>query len=124
MTPNQEDQTTVTDTEKNPVYLVTDEQGSPLGVFDADEITTEGTRLAFAMAAVCDDEQELLRVQEETLTRVGSSAYGYVCANAIATMAQCILAPTFEITREYGWNVQRAMAAIARGEDPTEEKQS
>ncbi|HEV2784683.1 MAG TPA: hypothetical protein VGX25_35310 [Actinophytocola sp.] len=102
----------------NPVYLVTDEHGEPLGTFDPDLITTEGTRFAFDLAAVCDDPAAMQHVQRETLARVGSATFGYVAASALGVMAEHILAPTFEVCRVYGTDLQVAMAAIARGETP------
>lgn len=101
-----------------PIYLVTAEDGSPLGMFDPDQISTEGTKFAFDLARVCDDPAEILRVQEETLERVGSASYGYVCANALAVMAEYILGPSFEVARAYGTDLQAGMRDIAEGRQP------
>lgn len=101
-----------------PLYVVTDDAGTPIGMFDADVITTEGTKLAFAMAAVCDDRAALLRVQEETLSRVGPDSYGYIAGNALAVMSEHILGPTFKVARAYGTDLQAGMAAIAEGRTP------
>lgn len=106
------------DTNDNPLYVVTDDNGQPIGVFDVDVITTEGTKLAFAMAAVCDDKDALLQVQQDLLNRVGPDSFGYIVGNALAVMAEHILAPTFAVTRAYGTDVQAGMAAIANGKDP------
>jgi hypothetical protein len=108
----------MTNPDNNPLYFVTDDNGQPIGVFDVDVITTEGTKLAFAMAAVCDDKDALLRVQQDTLNRVGPDSFGYIVGNALAVMAEYILGPTFKVTRAYGNDLQAGMAAIARGEQP------
>jgi hypothetical protein len=103
-------------------YLVTDEHGQPLGMFQPEMITDEGSRFAFALAAVCDDPEAIQRVQRETLGRVGSATFGYVCASALGVLAEHILAPSFEVTRAYGTDLQAGMRDIAEGKDPVSGK--
>lgn len=108
----------MTDDNPNPIYFVTDENGSPLGLFDAQQITDEGHRFAFELAAVCDDPEALKRVQAETLQRVGSSSFGYVSANALTLMAEVILNGAFEVCRAHGTDLQAGMRDLGEGRLP------
>jgi hypothetical protein len=99
-------------------YMIVGDNEEPIGMVDMDIITTEGTKFAFALAAACNDEQAVARIQAETLARVGTKSFGYVCANALGVMTTEILAPTFEVTRTYGTDLQEGMRRIAAGETP------
>lgn len=99
-------------------YMIVGDNGEPIGMADMDMLTTEGTQFAFALAAVCNDEQAVARLQAETLTRVGVESFGYVLANALGVMTTEILAPTFEVTRAMGHDLQEGMRRIAAGEKP------
>lgn len=98
--------------------LLVDGSGAPAGMVSPRVILEEGSRLAFAMAAVCDDEGALVRVQEETLSRVGSDSYGYIAGAALSFMAETILAGAFAVAKAHGTDLQPDMAAFARGETP------
>lgn len=99
-------------------YLVESEHGEPLGLFDPEHISDEGCRFAFALAAVAGDETATRHVEQETLTRVGSSAFGYVAASALHYLAGEILAPCFDYARATGTDLQAGMRAIRDGEQP------
>lgn len=99
-------------------YIVTDDNGQPLGVFDQDQIISDGTRFAFELAAVCDDEIAIKHIQVETLTRVGVEAFGYVCASALEAMTAHILTGAFAVAKAHGTDLQAGMAAIAEGRTP------
>lgn len=99
-------------------FLVMSEQGEPIGVFNPQQIIDEGTKFAFDLAAVCDSPILVKQVQQKTLERVGSEMFGYVCANALDVMTEHILAPSFELAKAYGTDLQAGMAAIAKGEHP------
>lgn len=103
--------------EADDVLLVGD-NGEPIGMISPKVILEEGSRLAFKMAAVCDDEGSLVRVQEETLSRVGSDSYGYIAGAALSFMAETILAGAFAVAKAHGTDLQPDMAKFARGESP------
>lgn len=95
--------------------LLVGENGEPLGTVSPREILDEGSRLAFGLAAVCDDKTAMQRLLGETLRRVGTANIGYVSAAALSVMAEHILAGAFAVTKAYGTDLQ---AGIARGETP------
>lgn len=105
--------------DNNSTHLVVDDNGLPVGIFDADQITDEGTRFAFALAAVCDDPDALQRVQAETLARVGTASFGYVAASALGVMTEHILSPSFEVAEAHGTDLRSGMRAIASGRNPS-----
>ncbi|MER7459216.1 hypothetical protein [Micromonospora sp. NPDC126480] len=99
-------------------YVIVGDDGQPLGVTNMTMITDEGTKLAFAFAAHCDDAAALDRIQTDTLTRVGPDTFGYVCANALRTLAEHILSPSFDVAQAHGTDLRAGMRAIAQGEQP------
>ncbi|MEV5691135.1 hypothetical protein [Micromonospora globbae] len=99
-------------------FLIQDDDGKPVGLLDMTAITDEGTRLAFAFAAHCDDPAALDRIQTETLARVGVAAFGYVCANALRTITEHVLNPSFAVAAAHGTDLRTGMRAIAEGRQP------
>lgn len=79
-------------------FLIDENDGSPLGIVDADQIQSDAVVLAYAMATFSDDPEELDRIAAETLTRVGSEGYGFVAAAALRMMTQHILEPVLAVT--------------------------
>lgn len=102
----------------NDMYVLVGDQGEPVAMIDMEKITDEGTKLAFALAAHSNDPAEMDRVQVETLTRVGTEAFGYVAACALRTMAEHILSPSFGVAEAHGTDLRAGMKAIAEGRDP------
>lgn len=102
----------------NDIYMIVGDDGEPLGMVDMDEIQTEGTRLAFAMAAVSNDPDALDRVQAAFLDRVGVASFHYVVASALRVMTEHILSPSFDVAMAYGTDLREGMRKIAAGEDP------
>jgi hypothetical protein len=99
-------------------YMIVDGNGEPLGMLDLDAIHEEGTKFAFALAAVCNDPDALDRLQYETLRRVGVASFHYIVANALRVMAQHILSPSFDVARAHGTDLRAGMRAIAEGRQP------
>lgn len=99
-------------------YMIVGDDGEPIAMADMNQITDAGTRLAFAFAANADDPAALDRIQVETLTRVGAGAFGYVCANALRTMTEHILSPSFDVAEAHGTDLRAGMRAIAEGRQP------
>lgn len=100
-------------------YLIVDDHGSPIGMADMDQITTDGTKLAFALAACCDDPAAMDRVQAQTLARVGTGTFGYVAACAVRILAAEILSPTLDVAAAHGSDLRAGIRRIAAGEEPT-----
>jgi hypothetical protein len=98
--------------------LVSDEHGTPLGVFRMDQIESDGVDFAFALAAVSGDDVAITSVVAETLNRVGSSAFGYVAASALKIMTTEILEPALVVTDTVGIDLRSGLRRIAAGEDP------
>jgi hypothetical protein len=98
--------------------LLVGDGGAPVGMVSPRVILEEGSRFAFELAAVCDDKAALVRVQEATLSRVGSDSYGYIAGAALSFMAETILAGAFAVAKAYGTDLQPDMAAFACGETP------
>lgn len=103
----------------NSTHLVVDDNGLPIGIFDADMITDEGTRFAFALAAACDEPDAVQRIQAETLARVGTASFGYVAASALSVMVEHILSPSFDVAQAHGTDLRAGMRAIAEGRSPS-----
>lgn len=100
------------------VYMVVDDDGMPIGLFDRDKIEQEGVTLAFRLASVCDLEDEVAAAMEETLKRVGDEAFGYIATSALAIMARQILDPTLRVTDTMGVFLRPGLHKIANGENP------
>lgn len=79
-------------------YLVSDEDGEPLGVFDIDQVQAQATRLAFDMAEACGDRAKLEAVTARHLTEAGTSGFGYVAAAALSILARQVLDPVLQVT--------------------------
>lgn len=99
-------------------YLVTDDNGEPLGVFNADAIEAEGAKYAHALAAACDDPAALDRINGQTLARVGVESFGYVAANALRVMTEHVLSPCLDVAAAHGTDLRVGLRAIADGRDP------
>ncbi len=104
-------------------YLVTDKSGAPTGIVDADLIVDQATALAVALAAAADDEDRCVTIAGDLLEKVGSVEFGYICSNALLTMAVEILGPLLEATDAAGGNrrpiVRAVSAALLPDEHPS-----
>lgn len=78
-------------------YFVTDEAGLPLGMVNMDQVQADGTAMSYALAAAAGDRDELDRVADEWLERVGSSGFGYVAAVAARQLAEGVVAPLLDV---------------------------
>ncbi|GAB2818764.1 hypothetical protein [Lentzea nigeriaca] len=99
------------------VYMLVDDDGSPLGMVDMDRIETAGVRLAFEMAAACADVDAVDQVVSDTITRVGVDEFGYVAGSALAILVKQILAPTLVVTDRMGLDLRTMLRNIANGEN-------
>lgn len=97
------------------VYLVVDDDGSPIAMFDKGQIDSDGVKFAFALAAVCADEDAVDEVVAETLTRVGVDGFGYVAAAALSILVKEVLAPTLVVTDKVGIDLRTMLRSIADG---------
>lgn len=99
-------------------FVVTEDDGTPIGMVDMDQVHTEGTRFAFALAACCDSPAQMDRLQAETLTRIGAKAFGYTAAAALRVLAEHVLSPALNVATAAGHDLRPGIRAIARGEEP------
>lgn len=99
-------------------YMIVGDDGEPLGILDLDAIQDEGTKLAFNLAANCNDPEALDRIQAETLTRVGVASFHYIVANALRVMTEHILSPSFDVAQAHGTDLRAGMRAVAEGSQP------
>lgn len=95
-----------------PIVIV-DENGVPVGVADFDQIVEEGMRLAYRVAAVCDDEDQLDILLQDTFERLGET-YRFVLANALPTLAKYILSPTLDAAAATGFDFRAKLREIAQ----------
>lgn len=100
----------------NHTYLITGDDGEPIGVADMDQVVTAGTQLAFKLAGA-RSEYEVEGIQAAAVREHGK-AFGYVAASALGVVVREILHPTFEVCRAHGTDVQAGMRAIAEGRQP------
>ena len=81
-----------------PTYLLTDDNGLPLGFIDPDQITSQATRLAYDVAEHAGDPELIADVLEAHLTEAGTEAFGYVCTSALRILAEHVLDPALQVT--------------------------
>ncbi|SDY27394.1 hypothetical protein SAMN05661080_02909 [Modestobacter sp. DSM 44400] len=91
-------------------YLLTDDQGEPVGVADLDEINARGDRLAFALAAASNRPQEIERLLDEEIAAVGVREVRYVVAAALGTVVQDILEPLVMVAESAGVPIRERLA--------------
>ncbi len=78
-------------------YLVTDDDGNPVGVLDALLIVEHGTRLVADLVAAADDSDRCCDLVADLQATLGDVAYRYACTSALLTMTADVLAPTLKI---------------------------
>lgn len=101
-------------------YLLTGDDGAPIGMIDVDLIQAEGTALSYAMAAAAGDLEQLDAITAATLQRVGTDAFGYIVAVAARQLAEGVVAPLLEVVdrvREVGVVVPDLRAGLADARD-------
>lgn len=103
----------------NTTFLVTDEDGVPAAVVHPDQVITTATSLAFRLAAVAGDRPAVDRVMAQTLSAVGAEAFGYVCAGALTTLTNEILAGALDVADAAGIHLRPGLVALAEGRDPS-----
>lgn len=102
------------------IYMLTGDEGVPLGMIDVDLIQAEGTALSYALAAAAGDPVQLDEITAATLQRVGTDAFGYVVAVAARQLAEGVVAPLLEVldrVREVGTVVPDLRAGLADARD-------
>ncbi|MBB5785988.1 hypothetical protein [Jiangella mangrovi] len=99
-------------------YFVVSDDNEPIGIFNLDQVETEATRYAHALAAASDDPAALDRINAETLARVGVDSIGYVCASALRIVVEHILSPVLDVAAAHGTDLREGLRAIADGRDP------
>lgn len=100
-------------------FIVTDSEGVPTAVVNPDQIITTATRLAFRLAAAAGDRAAVDRVMAETLSAAGANGFGYVCAGALNTLVNEVLAGALDVTDAAGIHLRPGLAALAEGRDPS-----
>lgn len=100
-------------------HFLTTDDGQPLGVVDVSQIQNQGARLAFRLAASCDDPGRLGAIVAETLAAVGVGAFGFVAAAALRCLAEQVLDPALEAGEAAGVHLRTGLVALAEGRDPS-----
>lgn len=77
--------------------LTTDDDGIPNGVLDFDTVNRAATRLAFELAAVCDDEAAMDRVTRQYVDTLGGVTYRYAAALALKGLVVMVLRDAVEV---------------------------
>jgi hypothetical protein len=119
-----QDHTMTTPEPDDRVLLVHNGQGQPIGVFNLDDITSDGARYAYQLAAIADDPDAVGRLHRETLQRVGHQEYGYLAAAALNFMTIALLDGAFEAFRQLGFDPKVVLQQIVTAEEATREEPS
>jgi len=85
---------------------------------DPHKITTAGTKLAFALAANCNDDEAMDQINRDALIESGSSGFGYVAVCALRVMVEHILGPVLEAAEAAGVEMRSGLQDMADGIDP------
>ncbi|SJN39414.1 hypothetical protein [Luteococcus japonicus] len=95
------------------VFIV-DDDGMPIAGVDPEAIAAAGVRLAFDLAANCDDPEALDRITGQYLDQYGAAAFGYLAASALSIVVREVLAPTLQVTDAVGVDLRGGLRAAAR----------
>lgn len=96
-----------------PTFIV-DDQGMPIAAIDPDQIATYGVRLAFELAAHCDDPDQLERIFAQAIDTHGD-AFRYVAAAALKTVVRDVLEPLLQVTNAVGIDLRAGLTKCAQG---------
>lgn len=94
-------------------YMLTDDQGGPVGVVSLDAINARAEKLAYTLAAVSNRPQEIERLTTELLEEVGPREFGYIAAGALGIVVQDILEPLIEVAEAHGHPIRERLADSA-----------
>ena len=100
-------------------YIITDDNGMPIGSADIGQVQAEATVLAYRMAAYCDDPTELDRVATDAVATLGPDGFGYVAAAALRILAEHILEPTLQVTDALGVDLRPGLESGLRNAETT-----
>lgn len=74
-------------------HVIVDIDGTPLGVMDAIQTQADAKVLAYRIAAVSDDIEEVDRILSEELRRVGNVGFGFIALAALRIVIEHIVDP-------------------------------
>ncbi|MGN5238078.1 hypothetical protein [Rhodococcus sp. SJ-3] len=86
--------------------VTTDDDGIPNGVLDFDTVNRAATRLAFELAAVCDDEPAMDRVTRQYVDLLGGVTYRYAAALALKGLVVMVLRDAVEVVEHVAPELQ------------------
>lgn len=93
--------------------IITDSDGNPQGAAVLEEIQAQAIRLAFDMAAHCDNPHEMDEITKGHITEAGVEGFGYVAAAALKILARDLLQPVLECTDAAGMPLREGIAKAA-----------
>lgn len=96
------------------VYMLTDEQGDPLGMVSLAAVNTRGEALAHELAAVSNRPRQIEAIVGQLIADVGPREAGYVFAAAVGAVVQDILDPLIEVAEALGHPIRARLAEVAR----------
>lgn len=109
----------------NQNYTIVGDDGMPIASVDMDQLSAVAVHYMYQLATACEDIDELDRLAEATLIKVGPEAFGYVAAMASKMMAEFVVAPMLEVGDAAGVDLRPGLidardnaAALADGGDP------
>jgi hypothetical protein len=105
---------------EDPMYLVTEGDGTPIGFFDLGKVDQDGTDLAFKLAAIAGDEPAVDKLLAETLARVGAEAYGFTAASALRTVIVGIVSGLTDVAEVASPGIRQGLINMAEGRDPND----
>lgn len=78
-------------------YIVTDDNGLPIGAVDLDELQALALRFGYDLADNSGDESALERISAEYLKEAGTEGFGYLTAAALRMVVANILEPVLQV---------------------------
>lgn len=80
--------------------IVTDEAGAPVGVVDVEQVRAAGQIVAYAVAAVAEDENAVDSVSTEWVQVFEPTELPFVLAAALSIMAKMVVGPLVTIAED------------------------
>lgn len=100
-------------------HIIVDDFGLPTAVADMGQIERDATLLAYRMAARCENPLAMNELACSEVVRIGEDGFGYVAAAALRILAEHILAPTLEVSRQLGVDLTPGLYAALQNAEHT-----
>lgn len=100
------------------VFMLTDEDGGPLGMVSLSEVNARADRLAFALAAVCDEPRRIAQLITAARAAGGTREFEYVAAAALGTVIEDIVRPLVVAAEGAGYPLRECLARVAETSAP------